>query len=218
MSDRCKHFTLEKRISIAGLRQAGRSYWQIAAALDRSPSSIAREVKRNAGSGATARYDPSYADDAAWSRRWSGSRLERDHDLRAIVLERLAAGWPHKSPNPIQNIKNRASIHQKPACAQTRQRLGHWEADLLHPQKSGGGILVASEQKSRYTLLAKLDGKHAKPVASQLVKWLEPMPKNRKRSLTQDNGTKLYVHTKLNDIGIPTYFCDPHKPRQKGSA
>jgi IS30 family transposase len=269
MSDRYKHFTLEERTSIAGLRQAGRSYRQIAAALDRSPSSITREVKRNAGSGAMARYDPGYADDAAWSRRWSGSRLERDDDLRAIVLERLAAGWspeqvagrlrhegnalqishesiyrfihaqiarakdyswrrflphakskrgwPYKSSNPVQNIKNRVSIHQRPACVQARKRLGHWEADLVHPQKSGAAILVASERKSRYTLLAKLDGKHAKPVASQLVRWLEPMPKNRKRSVTQDNGTEFYAHTKLNDIGIPTYFCDPHKPWQKGS-
>ena len=33
-----------------------------------------------------------------------------------------------------------------------RKRLGHWEADLLHPQKS-----------SAATLLAKLDGKHPDP-------------------------------------------------------
>jgi transposase, IS30 family len=50
-----------------------------------------------------------------------------------------------------------------------------------------------------------------------IIQWLQPMPKNRKRSVTQDNGTEFYAHTKLNDIGITTYFCDPHKPWQKGS-
>lgn len=269
MSERYKHFTLEERTSIAALYQAGRSFRQIASALDRAPSSISREVKRNVGYGANARYSPLYADDVAWARRWRGARLERDDDLRNSVLEKLTAGWspeqvagrlrlegsmqqishesiyrfihaqiartkdyswrnflprakskrgwPYKSPNPIQNIKNRVSIHQRPACVQARKRLGHWEADLVHPQKSGAAILVASERKSRYTLLAKLDGKHAKPVASQLVRWLQSMPKNRRRSVTQDNGTEFYDHTKLNEIGIQTYFCDPHKPWQKGS-
>jgi IS30 family transposase len=27
------------------------------------------------------------------SRRWSGSRLEREHDLRRTMAERLAKGW-----------------------------------------------------------------------------------------------------------------------------
>jgi IS30 family transposase len=98
-----------------------------------------------------------------------------------------------------------------------RKSFGHWEADLLHPQKSGAAILVANERKSRYTLLAKLDGKHAEPVADQLTKWLEPLPKNRKRSVTHDNGTEFACHHKLNQINIQTFFCDPHKPWQKGS-
>ncbi len=189
MSKRYKHFTLEERTSITALYQAGRSCWQIAAALDRAPSSISREIKRNVGYGANARYNPRYADDVAWSRRWRGARLERDDDLRNSVLERLTAGWSpeqiagrlrlegstqqishesiyrfiyaqiartkdyswrsfllrakskrgwqYKLPNLIQNIKKRVSIHQRPACVQARKRLGHWEADLVHPQKSG---------------------------------------------------------------------------------
>ncbi|HSH99782.1 MAG TPA: helix-turn-helix domain-containing protein, partial [Reyranella sp.] len=40
------HLTLEERCTIAQLQQAGQSKRQIAAALDRSPSSISRELKR----------------------------------------------------------------------------------------------------------------------------------------------------------------------------
>ena len=261
------HFTLEERCAIARLREDGQSCRQIAAALDRAPSSIAREIRRNTGHGETAAYKPAYANDRAWSRRWRGSRLERNHELRTLVLGLLATwspeqiagrlkleaglptishesiyrfihaqirrtkdySWRHFLPrakakrglrpahNPLKSIKNRVSIHQRPKSVMARKRFGHWEADLLHPQKSGAAILVASERKSRYTLLAKLNGKHAEPVADQLTQWLAPMPANRKRSVTNDNGPEFFCHHKLNQIDIKTFFCDPHKPWQKGS-
>jgi IS30 family transposase len=64
--------------------------------LDRAPSSVARELKRN--SGVQVGYQPSYAQQQARARRWSGSRLDRDGALRDQVLAHLQAGW---SPEQI---------------------------------------------------------------------------------------------------------------------
>ena len=83
--------SLEERCSIAQLREAGQSIRQIAAALDRSPSTISRELNRNRGKHVG--YRPGYAHDQARARRWSGSRLERDDGLRGTVLSCLTAGW-----------------------------------------------------------------------------------------------------------------------------
>ena len=83
--------SLEERCSIARLREAGQSIRQIAAALDRQPSTIAREVTRN--SGARIGYRPGYAQAQAAARRWTGSRLEREDALREAILDRLAGGW-----------------------------------------------------------------------------------------------------------------------------
>ena len=63
---------------------------QIAAIMDRSPSTISRELKRNGSR--TKGYKPVYADERAKARRWGGSRLERDEELRGIVLGGLKAG------------------------------------------------------------------------------------------------------------------------------
>jgi len=82
--------SLEERCTIARLREAGQSCRKIAAALDRSASTICREMKRNHG--AQVGYQPVYASDQAWARRWRGSRLARLPDLRELVLERLAQG------------------------------------------------------------------------------------------------------------------------------
>ena len=86
-----RHLSSDDRFRIAQLLAAGQSYRQIAAALDRQPSTIAREVNRNRG--VQTGYRPDYAQQLAAARRWSGTRLERDAGLRSIVLERLAAGW-----------------------------------------------------------------------------------------------------------------------------
>jgi IS30 family transposase len=89
-----EQLSLEERCAIARLREGGQSIGKIAAALDRSPSSIARELKRNTGSGPRAgAYRPAYAQEQTRARRWSGSRLERDEALREIVLGLLAKGW-----------------------------------------------------------------------------------------------------------------------------
>ena len=88
--------SLEDRCTIAQLQKAGQSIRQIASALDRAPSTIARELRRNRGS--SVGYKPSYAQQRSRQRRWAGSRLTREPTLRRDVLERLALGW---SPEQI---------------------------------------------------------------------------------------------------------------------
>jgi IS30 family transposase len=91
-----QQLSLEDRCEIARLSADGSSVRQIAAALDRAASTIARELKRNRG--AKVGYKSSYAQQQTRARRWKGSRLERDESLRAAVMERLASGW---SPEQI---------------------------------------------------------------------------------------------------------------------
>jgi IS30 family transposase len=84
-----RHFSIEERCEIARRRQAGESLRQIAATLDRSPSSVARELGRNTGSTG---YKPAYAGEQAHARRWRGSRLLRQPELQELVLKLLKLG------------------------------------------------------------------------------------------------------------------------------
>jgi IS30 family transposase len=86
-----EQLSLEDRCTIARLHAEGRSKRQIAATLDRAPSTISREIARN--SGQEVHYKPGYAQQQAKARRWVGSRLEREPALRRAVLEHLAGGW-----------------------------------------------------------------------------------------------------------------------------
>jgi IS30 family transposase len=91
MDRRYDQLSLEDRCSIASLRSQGRSIRQIAAALGRSPSTVSRELTRNAG--IEIGYRPSYAQERTKARRWKGSRLDRDAALRDEVLGCLSRGW-----------------------------------------------------------------------------------------------------------------------------
>ena len=77
MGNRYTQITIEERCELARLQAAGNSIRQIAASLDRAPSTIARELKRN--SSLTTGYKPSYAHERARSHRGS------DHASTAIA-------------------------------------------------------------------------------------------------------------------------------------
>jgi transposase, IS30 family len=103
-----RQLSLEERCSIARLHEDGQSIRQIAAALDRQPSTIQRELKRN--SGTSVGYRPGYAQQQAEARHWSGRRLEREDDLRDEVLARLAAGHSPEQVAGRMARENRAHV------------------------------------------------------------------------------------------------------------
>ena len=89
MGQKYKQLGIEERCEIARRSRTGETIRQIAASLDRSPSSIARELKRN---NSARGYLPTYAQEQTRARRWSGSKLLRDPAFQAEVLGRMAAG------------------------------------------------------------------------------------------------------------------------------
>src|SRR3970282_2016231 len=83
--------SLEDRCTVARLQADGRSIRQIAATVDRAPSTISRELKRNGGR--QVGYRPGYVEEPSRARRVPLPRLEREPGLRRTVLDRLARGW-----------------------------------------------------------------------------------------------------------------------------
>src|SRR5438445_12628183 len=134
MGEHYEHLSLEERCQIAQLRADGQSIRQIAAALDRPPSTLSRELKRN--SGAQLGYKPAYAQEQARARRWTGSRLERDDGLRTVVLGCLARG---SSPEQVAGrlVRHRAeralpheSIYRRISAQLLRPHHGRWRRFL----------------------------------------------------------------------------------------
>lgn len=109
MGRKYEQLSLEQRCTIAGHRQTGKTMRQIAAAMDRAPSTIMRELRRNTGN--QVGYQPCYAEQQAKSRRWRGSRMLRKPELQAEVLQALGRGWsPAQVAGRLKNEHRRSVI------------------------------------------------------------------------------------------------------------
>jgi IS30 family transposase len=268
MGTKYTQLSAEERAILASLQAKDHSIRQIAAALDRPASTIARELKRNTG--VQVGYKPAYADQQAKARRWSGMRLERDEALRAQVLGRLKAGcspevisgrlkreqgravisyesiyrfiyaqlrrtndysWRHYLPrakskrgrrakpggSPASFIQQRTPVALRPAAAADRKAPGHWEADFMLFARQGHNILVAHERTTRLILIARPPDRKARRTAQTLAGLIRPWPAAMRSTITFDNGTEFAEHYRLTEqLGLQTFFCDPHAPWQKG--
>jgi IS30 family transposase len=111
------------------------------------------------------------------------------------------------------------TISDRPAEVADRAVPGHWEGDLIlgATHKSAIGTLV--ERTTRFTVLLHLPTDHtAETVAAAMIGAMGELPEHLRRSITWDRGSEManwqHIHLQL---GAPVYFCDPHKPWQRGS-
>lgn len=91
------HLTAEEREEIRAGLSAKKSLREIARAINRAPSTISREVKKNGG---RRWYKANQADRRAWrqARRPKTCRLQDKQKLRELVIEKLEMKW---SPEQI---------------------------------------------------------------------------------------------------------------------
>jgi len=101
--------TLAEREEISRGLVAGRSLRAIAAALDRSASTLSREIARNGGAD---RYRAAAADSQAWKRslRPKSCKLALHHPLRQLVVAKLQLEW---SPQQIAGWLKRSHPHDE---------------------------------------------------------------------------------------------------------
>jgi IS30 family transposase len=118
--------------------------------------------------------------------------------------------------SPLLHIKHRTPIHERPPQVAGREQPGHWEADLMC-FAGYQTVLVVHERTSRLLLARRQTSKAAAPLARRLGRIFAQLPAGLRRTVTFDNGTEFAFHNRLrSQLGLDTFFCDPHAPWQKG--
>jgi transposase, IS30 family len=144
-------------------------------------------------------------------------------ELRRELARCLRTGRAKRRPRGRNEntgqIRDMVMISERPAEAEDRAVPGHWEGDLLigGNLKSAVGTLV--ERTSRFVLLLHLPGGRDAHVVEQAMREaISALPAELARSITWDQGKEMAYHADFTiATGIPVYFCDPHKPWQRGS-
>ena len=85
--------------------------------------------------------------------------------------------------------------------------------------RGASAIGTRVERKSRFLMLFELPkGRTADQVTDALVRKVQALPEEMKRSLTWDRGKELAEHKAFTvATGVQVYFCDPYAPWQRGS-
>lgn len=109
------------------------------------------------------------------------------------------------------------SIRERPREIKDRAVPGHWEGDLIAGSKNTH-IATLVERQSRFTILAKLEGKDAISVTKALCQQMYKLPATQKKTMTWDRGMELAFHKNFTlSTNIQVYFCDPRSPWQRGT-
>ncbi len=114
-------------------------------------------------------------------------------------------------------ITDAVSISERPASVEDRAVPGHWEGDLISGTNNSH-IATLVERRTRYVMLAKLNGKDTETVINALIRQAHKLPKELYKSLTWDRGKEMADHQRFSlATDIEVYFCDPKSPWQRGS-
>lgn len=117
----------------------------------------------------------------------------------------------HKPKTKRVIIPHRLGITERPLGATNRSRSGHWERDTVVGRKgTPGGLATAQERKSRLVVAHKVRSMRSR----EHLEADQKLFKDKKTiSITRDNGIENRAH---EELGIPSFFCDPYSSWQKG--
>lgn len=141
-------------------------------------------------------------------------------ELQAHLRTRRTMRRSKKSTTTGQTrgqIVDAVSIRQRPADVEDRAVPGHWEGDLITGSRNTH-IATLVERQSRFTVLVKVDSKDTKTVVDALIRKVQELPVELRRTLTWDRGLELAQHKRFSiATDVKVFFCDPQSPWQRGS-
>lgn len=142
-------------------------------------------------------------------------------ELHTCLRTGRALRKPQRRPAQRRGrIQDMVNISERPPEVEDRAVPGNWEGDLiLGSTASGSAIGTLVERTTRFVMLLHLPNDHgAVALQDAIVTKMAQLPVMLRKTLTWDQGREMANHiaiAKATELDI--YFCDPHKPWQRGT-
>jgi IS30 family transposase len=151
--------------------------------------------------------------------RWIWSDPERVRQFRPFLrIAHKPRRKPYGKPSRRGQILGKRSIEERPAAANERTELGHWEGDTMVGQGRRGYLVTCADRTSRYLIARKVEACATEPVAQRLRQTIRRLPAAKRRSLTLDNGREFGRPTELEKkLEVPVYFAHPYHAWERGT-
>jgi IS30 family transposase len=115
-------------------------------------------------------------------------------------------------------LAGKRHISERPAEAETRQQIGHWEVDTVMGSERGrNSVVTLVERATGFLLIGKLARHCAADTNARLIELIA-RHEGRVSTITADNGTEFHSYAKVEEAtGVAFYFATPHHAWERGT-
>ena len=158
--------------------------------------------------------------------------LEVSHETiyKHIWLDKRRGGTLHQHLRQRLKYRKRYGTHEKrgrvagkrhiserPAAAQHRREIGHWEMDTVVGKGSKHCIVSLVERVTGCVLIGKLRERTVAALNQRLLQIVNGHP-HLFKTITADNGTEFHGYRQIEQLtGIPIYFATPYHSWERGT-
>ena len=146
-----------------------------------------------------------------WKDRAEGGTLHRHLRRRGKKANRRGRGDAGRGVIP-----GRVDISERPAAAESKQRVGDWELDTIIGARHRGALVSAVDRCSKFVFLRRVPRKTSAAVSGALLACLRPLAALA-RTLTADNGKEFAGHREVAAaLSAGFYFATPYRSWERG--
>ena len=115
-----------------------------------------------------------------------------------------------------KEAKKRKSIEDRPAMANDKKEIGHWEGDTVEGKAHKGGLGTFTDRKSMFLVMGKVADKSSESMKNMIIEHFRHYPLIVK-SMTVDNGTEFALHDEIEKaLKTKVYFAHAYSPWERG--
>jgi IS30 family transposase len=147
-----------------------------------------------------------------WADRAQGGDVYRH--LRCATKRRRKRYGRYDSRGRLAGKRH---VSERPAAAQRRPAVGHWEIDTVMGTGNDHCIVTLVERATGYLLIGKLAARNMDEAARRTIELVRKHPE-KFRTITADNGTEFHSYKDVETAtGVKFYFATPHHSWERGT-
>jgi transposase, IS30 family len=114
-------------------------------------------------------------------------------------------------------IPNRIGIEHRPAVADLKRDIGHWESDTMIGKGHRGVVVTHVDKASKFLLAGLSKDKTMKEVNAVTMNLFQNVEAEYRQSMTFDNGREFCGHQELSEgLKIDCYLANPYHSWERG--
>jgi IS30 family transposase len=148
--------------------------------------------------------------------------IYQDHAQMGLYMKYLRHARPKRRQRSSKQSKrgiipNRVGIEHRPAAANKKQEIGHWEGDTMIGAQHCGAIATYVDKASKYLVARVMPNRTAEVLNEFTIRAFKVIGIEKVETMTFDNGKEFSRHEELARVmSANCYFANPYCSWERG--